>query len=88
MVPYLTDSSYSALQQAGAHGADAAIATYFSRHGNDFQVQQKDLISGVWMPNSSPAYTIDSVDGLGNITQVTFHPNTASGVTESRFIIV
>jgi len=88
LVPYLTDSSYSALQQAGAHGADTAIATYFSRHGNDFQVQQKDLISGVWTPNSSPAYTIDSVDGSGNVTQVTFHPNTAPGVTESRFIIV
>ncbi|MBS1520287.1 MAG: hypothetical protein JST50_04785 [Bacteroidetes bacterium] len=69
-------------------GDSATISTYFSRHGNDFQVQQRDLISGVWTPNNSPAYTIDSVDGSGNVTQVTLHPNTASGVTESRFIIV
>ncbi|WP_158993472.1 hypothetical protein [Mucilaginibacter sp. L196] len=62
--------------------------TYFTAHGNDFQVQQKDLISGVWTPNNNPTYTIDSVDENNNITQCTFHPNTATGVTETRFIIV
>ncbi len=62
--------------------------TYFTAHGNDFQVQQKDLISGVWTPNNNPTYTIDSVDKNNNVTQCTFHPNTATGVTETRFIIV
>lgn len=89
VVTWQTDlTPFNANNDYTSGGDSATIATYFSRHGNDFQVQQKDLISGVWTPNSSPAYTIDSVDGSGNITQVTFHPNTASGVTESRFIIV
>lgn len=73
---------------SGAEPSTYKYMTFFTKHGNDFQVQQKDLISGVWTPNNSPAYTIDSVDSSGNIIQVTFHPNTTSGITESRFIIV
>jgi len=63
-----------------------AVRTYFVKHGNDFQVQQKDLISGTWTPNNSPTWTINSLDGNGNITSVSFVPN--PGASESRFIIV
>jgi len=71
---------------SGYNNSSKTIRTYFTKHGNDFQVQQKDLISGVWTPNNTPAYTIDSVDGSGNVTSVTFTPNASA--TESRFIIV
>lgn len=60
--------------------------TYFTRHGNDFQVQQKDLIGGSWVQQYPPNYTITGVDSSGNVTGVTLTPT--SGATESRFIIV
>lgn len=88
LVPFLSDSTYSAIGTAtNAHNDQiGALATYGSKHGSDFQVQQKDLIAGVWTVNNTPTYTIDTVDGSGNVTQVTFTPN--AGGTESRFIIV
>ena len=60
--------------------------TYFTRHGNDFQIQQKDLIGGNWVQQYPPNYTINGVNASGNITGVTLTPT--SGATESRFIII
>ena len=82
----LTDVNLST--PSGVDNSEKRLMTFFTSHGNDFQVQQKDLVNGIWTPNYSPIYTIDSVDANNNVTQVTFTPNTAAGVTETRFIIV
>jgi len=86
-------SDINLVDSSGSDGYNAEPSTFkymtfFNKHGNDFQVQQKDFINGVWVPNYSPTYTIDNIDTNNNITQITFKPNLSAGVTETRFIIV
>jgi len=71
---------------SGADNSEKRLMTYFTRHGNDFQVQQKDLIGGAWVQQYPPNYAINSVDADNNVVQVTFTPTPAA--TESRFIII